>query len=123
MKHGTAGYGTVLTESRRVRVELRALKAEVDLADLERRRLLPGGRGVRAEGGTGRQEGKAQPNGAHPSPPQVGTRRRIAAVDVLMAVLARVLDHPVARVRAGQGVAEVVQRSRMPRIQVAALAE
>src|SRR6266542_1517217 len=56
-------------------------------------------------------------------PPEVGRRRRVGAVDVLVAVLAGVLDGAVAGIGAGQRVAEVVERAGVPRVQVAALAE
>src|SRR6266540_5100113 len=56
-------------------------------------------------------------------PPEVGRRWRVGAVDVLVAVLAGVLDGAVVDAGAGERVAEVVERARVPRVQVAALAQ
>src|SRR5512142_217800 len=57
------------------------------------------------------------------SPSEVRPRRRVRAVDVVVAVAAAVLDRAVARVPADDRVAQVVERARVPRAQVTPLAE
>ena len=47
----------------------------------------------------------------------------VGSVHVLMAVLARMLDHAIARTRTELRVAQVVERARMARVQMAALTE
>src|SRR5436309_5944657 len=56
-------------------------------------------------------------------PPQIGSGRRVAAVDVLVAVLARVLHRAVGHRPARERVGAVVERARVARVEVAALAE
>src|SRR6185503_21222503 len=82
----------------------------------------PGGLRPRRTG-RARGSGRSTRGCASSLPPQVGSGRRVAAVDVLVAVLAGVLHRAVAHREAGERVGAVVQGSGMAGAQVAALAE